>query len=211
MGAQWPSLAGPPRMVRRFTPKLRVGSALDVGCGQGAISRWLAGRGYRCVSFDRELPADLRTHPRVEFQRADARTFDYGRERFDVAIALNVLSFLEPPDLWRVLGEMWSSLRVGGRLILRAFTVEDPAFRSTPDEHRSREWHNHVWSPSRAMYITYLGGDELLRWSNLRDAKLLLNEMAVLPDDHPPYGPHRHALVSFACEKRAPESPPYGS
>jgi 2-polyprenyl-3-methyl-5-hydroxy-6-metoxy-1,4-benzoquinol methylase len=118
----WPSLARPPRLVRRFTPKVREGRALDVGCGQGAISRWLAGRGYRCVSFDRELPADVRTHPRVEFQQADARTFDYGRERFDVAIALNVLSVLEPPDLWRVLGEMWSSLRLGGRLILRAFT-----------------------------------------------------------------------------------------
>lgn len=202
----WPSFARPPRLVRRFTPKVREGRALDVGCGQGGISRWLAGRGYRCVSFDRELPAHVRTHPRVEFQQADARTFDYGRERFDVAIALNVLPFLEPPDLWRVLGEVWSSLRLGGRLILSAFTVEDPAFRSAPDAHRSPKWSNHVWSPSREMYITYLGGDDLLRWSNVLGAELLLHEMAMLWDDHPPFGPHRHGFVSFACEKRALEA-----
>lgn len=197
--------------MRRFTPKLPEGRALDVGCGQGAISRWLACRGYRCVSFDRELPAGVRTHPRVEFQQADARSFDYGRERFDVVIALNVLSFLEPPVLWRVLGELWSSLRLGGRLILRAFTVEDPAFQNALDENRSGEWHNHVWSPSREIYITYLGCGEMLGWSKLRGAELLFHELAVLPDDHPPYGPHRHGFVSFACEKRAPESPPNGS
>jgi ubiquinone/menaquinone biosynthesis C-methylase UbiE len=67
---------------------------LEVGCGRGRLTRFLAARAREVYAFDTDrgavaegrasLPADLRR--RVRFAVHDAEALDVARRRFDLAV-----------------------------------------------------------------------------------------------------------------------------
>jgi 2-polyprenyl-3-methyl-5-hydroxy-6-metoxy-1,4-benzoquinol methylase len=67
------------------TPPARV---LDVGCGDGALTRWLRGSGFAAIGVDPEAPAG------EGFLRAPLEELP-GGERFDAAVAVRSLHHLE--------------------------------------------------------------------------------------------------------------------
>jgi ArsR family transcriptional regulator len=73
---------------------------LDVGCGTGQFTGWLAARFPRVVGLDR-APAMLAVlchqHPRLPVVLADAHRLPFSRGAFDVAVFVATLEFLERP------------------------------------------------------------------------------------------------------------------
>jgi ubiquinone/menaquinone biosynthesis C-methylase UbiE len=73
---------------------------LEVGCGTGAFTAWLATRGSRVVGLDRApamLAALRRRHPRLPVVLADAHQLPFPPGAFDVAVFVATLEFLERP------------------------------------------------------------------------------------------------------------------
>jgi SAM-dependent methyltransferase len=77
---------------------LSPGQALDAGCGEGADSIWLAGRGWQvtgvdisAVALDRAAAhaatAGSQIAGRIGWQRADLLDWDPGRDQYDLATA----------------------------------------------------------------------------------------------------------------------------
>lgn len=103
---------------------------LDVGCGQGRFTRRLAAAGALVTAIDWSGPmielARAREAARplgIDYQVRDARTI--GPEllggRFDLAVGC--MSFMDMPDLPKVLRSIRRVLRPGGRLV---FSVVHP-------------------------------------------------------------------------------------
>ncbi|MEU4715064.1 FAD-dependent oxidoreductase [Micromonospora purpureochromogenes] len=113
-----------PHLVDVVDP-LPAGTALDLGCGEGADAIWLAGRGWRVTAVDVSTTALDRAAAeaatagvaaRIDFQRHDlTRTFPEGV--FDLVSAQFLQSPLEFPRA-EVLRAAARAVAPGGRLLI---------------------------------------------------------------------------------------------
>lgn len=128
------------KMLRRF-PEAR--SVLEVGCGTGHFTRWLAGRGLEAFGVDLS-PAMLAEAARLGTRRCaqgDARKLPFATGSFDLVLLITTLEFAGDPvvvlrEALRVarrgllLGVLNRASRLGRRLRrerkpLRLFTTKE--------------------------------------------------------------------------------------
>ena len=118
----------------------REGFILDLGCGYGLVTHWLAfGTNQRTllgVDFDenkiRAARRSAPNHPRVRFELQDIFDWDYPAS--DVVLLMDVLHYWTPEKQQLILNKARRALRPGGRLLLRA------GARAATSEHAKVEW-----------------------------------------------------------------------
>ncbi len=94
---------------------------LDVGCGDGEISRRLAAAGFAVTAIDLEIPRAA-SAPGVTFIEHDFLTFD--AKPFDAIVFSNSLHHILPLD--RAIARVTKLLTPNGRLIVDDFDIEAP-------------------------------------------------------------------------------------
>ena len=133
----WGVFSVPESQVGMFPDGLAAADAIELGCGTGYVSSWLARRGASPVGIDNS-PAQLETAKAfqrefgVEFplMLGNAESVPLPDESFDFAISEYGASIWCDPRLW--IPEAARLLRPGGRL---AFLVNAPLLMiCTPDE-----------------------------------------------------------------------------
>jgi 1-acyl-sn-glycerol-3-phosphate acyltransferase len=114
----------------------RCGFVLDLGCGYGVATHWLAqftdGRNFLGFDYDEnKIRIARRTapqSPRIKFQTANILDCDY--PPCDTILLLDVLHYWTPEKQQLILNKARQALRPGGRLILRdAARAENEAHR----------------------------------------------------------------------------------
>jgi thioredoxin reductase/SAM-dependent methyltransferase len=120
-GGLWSGKANPVLVAE--TSDLVPGTALDVGCGEGADALWLAGRGWRVTATDISTVALARAAAQgktqgldVEWRQADLLTDPPKAGAFDLVSA----QFMHLPAAERVslYGHLAASVAPGGTLLL---------------------------------------------------------------------------------------------
>lgn len=105
------------RWVRRWTALARPGqTALDLACGRGRHSRWLAQRGLGVTAVDRDRDALSSLPATVEALEADleAAPWPLGARQFDWVVVTNYL--------WRpLLPQVIGAVAPGGCLVYETF------------------------------------------------------------------------------------------
>jgi ubiquinone/menaquinone biosynthesis C-methylase UbiE len=111
-------------------PPARV---LEVGCGDGELTRWLAETGHDALGIDPAAPEGER------FERTTLEAFRAGAP-FDAAVAIRSLHHMH--DLDAALASLRRALAPGGRLVMFEFAVEhvdgdsrEWVLRHIPDAH----------------------------------------------------------------------------
>jgi len=92
---------------------------LDLGCGEGRLSRDLKALGHSVVGIDSSrtmVAAALDADPEIEVLLADAAALPFGDSEFDLVIAF--MSLQDADDLEGAVGECERVLGTGGRLCL---------------------------------------------------------------------------------------------
>jgi SAM-dependent methyltransferase len=137
-----------PHLVARVAD-LRPGTALDVGCGEGADAIWLAEHGWlvtgvdvSTVALERAASAGAQTADRITWQQADILSWDPAPRQFDLVSA----QFIHLPPLARevVFSRLAAAVRPGGSLLVVGHHPSDletsigrpnlPDLFFTPDE-----------------------------------------------------------------------------
>jgi uncharacterized protein len=103
----------------------RSGFILDLGCGYGFATHWLAQctdqRTFLGVDYDEnKIRVAKRTaleNPRIKFQTGDILEFEY--PPCDAVLLLDVLHYWTPEKQFQILEKARRALRPGGKLILR--------------------------------------------------------------------------------------------
>lgn len=99
-----------------LAPFATARSALEVGCGTGHFTRWLASRLPRVVGLDR-APAMLaearRRHPGLPLVQGDAHDLPIQTRAVDLSLFVLTLEFLERPEL-----ALAEAVRVANRGVL---------------------------------------------------------------------------------------------
>jgi SAM-dependent methyltransferase len=117
----------PNRYLISETSELKAGTALDVGCGEGADAIWLAQHGWQVTAVDLSTVAIRRaaSHAaqsgaeiadRIDWVRADLTVWDQGDDRFDLVSAQYMHLPAQPREaLFRRLA---ASVTSGGTLLV---------------------------------------------------------------------------------------------
>jgi SAM-dependent methyltransferase len=110
------------QMAVPHVPELDGRRVLEIGCGRGGFSAYLASRGADLVAADfspaavRMATRRLEHYPDAEAVVADIGAIPYDRESFDVVISLDTIEHVPHPAL--AVAELVRVLRPGGRLVL---------------------------------------------------------------------------------------------
>jgi ubiquinone/menaquinone biosynthesis C-methylase UbiE len=108
-------------LAKRYLGEVRGLRVLEIGCGMGDFSRYLADAGAIVVAADLSPAAVAITRRRLTGTDATAVVADienipFDNESFDMVVSLETLEHVPDPD--RALGELVRVTRRGGRLIV---------------------------------------------------------------------------------------------
>ncbi len=123
--------------------------AVEVGCGYGRLTPWIADRTRELHAVDPDpslLAAARREHPEIHFQRARAEALPFADDSFDLAVTWGVLNHVPEASIREATAELDRVVVPGGSLVISEATD------GTPDprwEYRSiAEWRR-LFSPRR--------------------------------------------------------------
>ncbi|EIM02587.1 SAM-dependent methyltransferase [Rhodanobacter thiooxydans] len=110
------------------------GLALAVADGEGRNGVWLAEQGLDVLAVDAS-PVGLDKSRRLaagrgvslRYELADLATWDFGRERFDVIVAI-FIQFAAPALRTRIFAGLGDALKPGGLLLLEGYRPEQLAY-----------------------------------------------------------------------------------
>lgn len=111
-------------------------TALDLGCGEGRYSLFLAQKGCRVHAVDRsaagigKLQKMAAAHclP-IQAEILDIEDFQFQDRRYDIIVAATVLDHLQDPLRQHTISSIKKALHPGGILYTNVFTVSDPGFK----------------------------------------------------------------------------------
>jgi ubiquinone/menaquinone biosynthesis C-methylase UbiE len=182
------------RFVIEHCPR---GSALDVGCGTGALAIRLAEAGYELAGVDPSEGMLRVLEERTSSVRAvkgSGSSLPFGDDSFDLVLSVAVMHHIAAPeDVRRTLAEMVRVTRPGGRVLVWDHNPRNPYWRLLMAR-----------VPQDTGEERLVGVRELVR--DLVDAgakPLMVTQLGMVPDFTP-----RALIAAAAAAERAAEGTP---
>jgi SAM-dependent methyltransferase len=94
---------------------------LDVGCGVGAMQKYVRPVARRSVGIDtsaESIAAARRQHPESELSAYDGERIPFDDASFDVTFAVNVVHHVDPPERARFAAELSRVTRASGLVVI---------------------------------------------------------------------------------------------
>jgi ubiquinone/menaquinone biosynthesis C-methylase UbiE len=134
----WPETV---EFVKGLSKGIRV---LDLGCGNGRNSVYLAGQGLQVVGIDFshkmleiavEKTARIDLNNRPNFVQADIMELPFRSSTFDAAIFIAALHHI-PNEIYRLaaLDELYRCIKPGGTVLISVWAFDQPKFREVLEE-----------------------------------------------------------------------------
>jgi SAM-dependent methyltransferase len=169
---------------KSFLPKSKI---LDLGCGAGVDSLFLAQNNFLVTAVDHSAPA-IRELKKFDYKNLevildDIRSFSITKSSYDVVICRNVLNFIDKKDANKKIEEIITNISKGSYVIIEVFTNNDPSFLG---ENR---------------FACYFEEQELLKIFSSFKILYYLENM-ILDQGHPGFpAPHRHGVARIIAQK----------
>lgn len=158
------------------------GKVLDLGCGMGGNSAFLAERGFDVTAIDNDkenIEYIKKNYSKINAVNKDILDFDFPEQEYDLVLAINLLHFFKLEDIKLLMNKILKSLKNNGLIYLQAFSEKKPA-KKFP----------HLFTKK-----------ELQEFFSKN--KILELEEFSIRDDHPPTGEHEHWIIRGLVRKNS--------
>lgn len=138
-----------------------VGPVLDVGCGPGTVTAYLAERGLDASGVDlspRMIENARRLHPECRFSVASATELDLPEASLGGVLGWWSLFNLPREVLPQVLGLFARALKPGGHFIMGTHVGDEDVTRTEAYGGVPVRWTTHKWRPERLVELTEQAG-----------------------------------------------------
>ncbi len=120
---------------KNFLPSSKI---LDLGCGQGIDSLFLAKNDFSVIAIDSsdvainqiKIKKDEFKLDNLELICGDINDFGIEKNKYQVIICRNVLNFLDKDKALKILNSLQDNIQKGSYIIIEVFTKDDPSFLS---------------------------------------------------------------------------------
>ena len=171
---------------------LREGTVMDVACGYGRDTIYLARAGYRAYGMDlsglaikRAMDWAKREELHIDFKQGELIDCDYKQDFFDAVIMFNTLHLLWGPKRVEVVSEIHRILKPGGVGLFAFFSTKEKGF----GKGREVEKNSFARGGSRMrLYFDRMDIEELFS----AYSHLSAEEFFISPKDHEHHGRDEH-------------------
>ena len=173
--------AKPNKKVEELVELLpKAGKILDLGCGKGGNSIFLAEKGFKvtAVDIDKEVIGEIKkNYPKINAVNKSILEFDFPENEYDLILTLNVLHFLNFEDAKKIINRMLKSLNENSLIYLQVFSVNNPCKKFA-----------HLFTKEELQKL-------------FSENKILELEEFSIKDNHPPTGEHEHNIIRTLIRK----------
>lgn len=187
--------------------KAPVGHALDLGCGEGRHTLYLAQKEYtvdavdiskkaieRLTSLAQEYGVRTLIFPRT----GDMKSMDIPVEKYNLAVLSFVFPFMKRSDIIVVLQKVRKSLKPGGCIYISALTTDDTEYKTYAQTQEPIEPRTY-YSKGLQCYCYFFEKGELKRlFSNFPDFNIIDYAEPVITLNREPY---THAMCLLFAQK----------
>lgn len=156
------------------------GNVLDIGCGAGGNSIFLAEKEFNVTAIDNDEEAirEIKEkYPKINAINQDILNFEFKENEYDLILAINVLNFFKKEEVDLIIQNIIKSLKQNGLIYIQAFSINEKC-----------QGFNHLFSKEE--FLNYFSKNEVLEYEEL-DIK----------DNHPPLGEHEHSIIRALIKK----------
>jgi len=181
-------------------------SALDLGCGIGANSRYLARQGFNVTSVDfnndlidkfKDILRSDNFSQNIKILTENIEKF-YPAGKYDLILALSVLHFFRMESISSIISRLKESIEKGGIIFIRVFSNKDKDFNRLK-EAGLQIGINEIHSPKLDKDFHYFEEDELR--SLLAGLDIIELREYETHGIHPPEGEHEHWMFDIVARK----------
>ncbi len=159
---------------------------MDLGCGCGGNSIFLAKHNFQVVALDRRKEAinclkgrikNLKIRRKISSGVVDLSISSWPKKKYVLIIALNTFHFLPPKRAVLLINRIKNSLADDGVIFLRLF--------SNRNAHRGKGYH-----PTPTALKNKFSNFQIIQFSHYK-----------VKDNHPPIGLHQHWVLDLIAKK----------
>jgi tellurite methyltransferase len=178
----------------KLNPPLDEEIALDIGCGEGRDSIFLAKSGYRTIAMDISSEGIKKLSKKaqefgllIEARCLDILNFNFPVQYFDFVNSVTLLDHLEQDKIPQLIKSIKRSVKDNGIVFLEVFTKDDPGYS-----------HNNPSSECANFIKHYFSHEELI--SYFQDWEILKYEEKI--EEDATHGPlHLHGIAVLIAKK----------
>lgn len=170
----------PSEELRNYIYEVNLfGRALDIGCGDGRDTLFLASIGFQTTALD---ISEVALQKLMNFAAikgiainidpicCDVRQWDFPVSFFDLVTSATGLDHIQKEELDGVMGKVTKSLKPGGVLFLEVHTVDDPGFGNAPGIVSSLSgWILHYFERNELLQLVLKWGYNVIRYEEVSE------------------------------------------
>ncbi len=184
-------------LLKKYTPMVSTGKALDIGCANGANTYWLRQQGFNATGIDIQLPKHL---TESFFHEKDILNYEIEDEQ-SIIVANNIVQYLSWKQKLGLLDYIFNKLKNGGIFFLATFSIQDPSYQRALDRGLPLVDKFSFWNEEKKCHQSYIELGEIKDWARNKHFNILYYSENMVEENHPPLGNHKHGLIQFVGQK----------
>lgn len=193
----------PFHLIKKFYHEIPKGKILDIGCGKGSNSIFLAKNGFEILAIDInqehiDYLNNLSEKEKLNLvaKKENVKDFKFN-QKYSSILAINSLQFLKKSERDDVIKKIKEFIIDKGLVFISAFTTEDNSFKKFSERFQPVE-ENTFYSKKNENYRNFLNMDELKSYFT-KGFEILHCEEKIVDDAHPL--PHQHGITEIVAKK----------